>query len=61
MKKPVRRRFAIERETVKIMVSELSVDQLRRVDAGAASSGGGTSIISTGPSFECPSRFCTIG
>jgi len=61
MKKPSTRRFAIQRDTVKIMVAELSMDQLRRAEGGAASSGSGTSIISTGPTFECPTHSCTIG
>jgi hypothetical protein len=65
MKKLSTHRLALRRDTVKIMVTELSKDQLRKVEGGATrtgdSSGGGTSVVSTGPTFGCPSHNCTIG
>jgi hypothetical protein len=62
MKKASPRRLALHRDTVKAMVVELGIDQLRHVDGGAKSSGSGTSIISTGPTFECPTHgACTVG
>jgi hypothetical protein len=66
MKKPATTRLALHRDTVKILASELSIEQLRAVEGGRRDTGdsgsGGTSVLSTGPTYECPSHVtCTVG